>query len=138
MNIRELKDNSGVVFSPKVSTESVYLKNSTTNLESKLESMDTTISGKMNNVSLASVATSGSFNDLNNKPSNYPTNWLSRNDSLTYGANGLQFFDHSDEAGNSPTSNNNPTSGWHYTIRMNHLNSVGFLLTFLVPSFLMF
>ena len=28
MNVRELKDNSGVVFSPKVSTESVCLKGS--------------------------------------------------------------------------------------------------------------
>lgn len=68
MNVRELKDNDGKVFSPKVSTESVYLKGSTTNLESKLSSMDTTISGKANTSSLATVATSGSYYDLINKP----------------------------------------------------------------------
>lgn len=73
MNVRELKDSAGTVFSPKVSTESVYLKGSGTNLDSKLSSMDTTISGKMNNVSLATVATSGSYTDLSNKPT-IPTN----------------------------------------------------------------
>lgn len=66
MNIRELKDNDGKVFSPKVSTESVYLKNSTTNLESKLGSID---SNKADKSSLASVATSGSYTDLSNRPS---------------------------------------------------------------------
>lgn len=69
MDVRELKDSAGTVFSPKVSTESVYLKGSSTNLDSKLSSMDNTISGKMNNVTLATVATSGSYTDLSNKPS---------------------------------------------------------------------
>ena len=68
MNVRELKDSAGTVFSPKVSTESVYLKGSSTNLDSKLSSMDNTISGKMDNVTLATVATSGSYTDLSNKP----------------------------------------------------------------------
>ena len=69
MNIRELKDNSGVVFSPKVSADSVYLSGSTTNLTSKLNSVDSSISGKMDKVTLSTVATSGSYTDLSNKPS---------------------------------------------------------------------
>lgn len=69
MNVRTLKDSVGAVFSPKVSADSVYMSGSTTNLTSKLSAMDSTISGKANSSSLAPVATSGSYNDLNNKPS---------------------------------------------------------------------
>ena len=69
MDIRELKDNGGVVFSPKVSADSVFLSGSTTNLTSKLNSVDSSISNKMDKVNLAAVATSGNYNDLNNKPS---------------------------------------------------------------------
>ena len=69
MNVRTLKDSVGAVFSPKVSADSVYMSGSTTNLTSKLSTMDSTISGKANSSSLAPVATSGSYNDLNNKPS---------------------------------------------------------------------
>lgn len=69
MNVRTLKDSVGAVFSPKVSADSVYMSGSTTNLTSKLSAMDSTISGKANSSSLASVATSGSYDDLSNKPS---------------------------------------------------------------------
>lgn len=69
MDIRNLKDASGAVFSPKVSADSVYLSGSTTTLTSKLSTMDNTISGKANSSSLATVATSGSYNDLSDKPS---------------------------------------------------------------------
>ncbi len=69
MNVRTLKDSVGAVFSPKVSADSVYMSGSTTNLTSKLSTMDSAISGKANSSSLAPVATSGSYNDLSNKPS---------------------------------------------------------------------
>ena len=72
MNVRTLKDSVGAVFSPKVSADSVYMSGSTTNLTSKLSAMDSTISGKANSSSLASVATSGSYDDLSDKP-NIPT-----------------------------------------------------------------
>ena len=69
MNIRELKDSENNVFSPKVSADSVYLSGQNTTLTSKLSSVDTSISNKMDKVNLAAVATSGSYNDLSNKPS---------------------------------------------------------------------
>lgn len=68
MDVRTLKDSTGAVFSPKVSTESVYLKSSTTTLDSKLSSMDTSIGEKVDKDALSSVATSGSYNDLSDKP----------------------------------------------------------------------
>ena len=68
MNIRNLKDASGAVFSPKVSADSVYLSGSKTILTSKLSTMDETISGKVNSSSLATVATSGAYGDLSGKP----------------------------------------------------------------------
>ena len=40
MNVRTLKDNAGAVFSPKVSTDSVYLSGSKTNLTTKLNNID--------------------------------------------------------------------------------------------------
>ena len=71
MNVRTLKDNAGAVFSPKVSTDSVYLSGSKTNLTTKLSNIDSELSGKANTSSLATVATSGSYNDLSNKPSSF-------------------------------------------------------------------
>lgn len=55
MDIRTLKDSTGAVFSPKVSADSVYLSGSTETLTAKLGT-------------LANVATSGSYNDLSDKP----------------------------------------------------------------------
>ena len=132
MDVRTLKDSTGAVFSPRVSTESVYLKNSTTTLDSKLSSMDTSIDGKMDKDKLATVATSGNYNDLNNKPTSLPSSWLNVNSDLVFGANGLNYFNHHDSGGNSPTANNNPTTDWYHTLRMNHGNSGGYYVDFSV------
>ncbi len=147
MNVRTLQDNSGAVFSPKVSADSVYLSGSKTTLTSKLSTMDDTISGKVDSSSLATVATSGaygdlsgrpslatvatsgSYNDLSDKPSIGSTNWLNRNDSMTFGASGLQYFDNYAKGG-SDVSNSNPTSDWYQTIRMNHPNGQGYFVDF--------
>ena len=43
MEIRELKDNNDKVFSPKVSSDSVYMRGTTTTLTDKIEEIDTSI-----------------------------------------------------------------------------------------------
>lgn len=68
MDIRTLKDSTGTVFSPKVSADSVYLSGSTTTLTSKLSSVDTSVSGKVDKTSLSTVATSGKYDDLSGTP----------------------------------------------------------------------
>ena len=54
MNVRTLKDNAGAVFSPKVSTDSVYLSGSKTNLTTKLSNIDNSISGKADSFTVSS------------------------------------------------------------------------------------
>lgn len=90
--------------------------------------MDATISGKANTSSLAAVAISGSYMDLSNRPDTDVSTWLNTNSLLQYGASGLNYFNHNDSQGASPTTNCNPTSGWYHTIRMNHGNSQGYFV----------
>ena len=59
-------------------------------------------------------------------------NWLNTNDTLTYGASGLNYFNISGTAGNTK-ANNTPTSAWYHIIRMNHGNSGGYLADIAVP-----
>ena len=54
MNVRTLKDNAGAVFSPKVSTDSVYLSGSKTTLTTKLSNIDNSISGKADSFTVSS------------------------------------------------------------------------------------
>lgn len=62
MNIRELKDNSGAVFSPKVSADSVYLTGSTTTLTTKLGTIPTKTSQLTNDSNfLSGQATDGNL-----------------------------------------------------------------------------
>jgi hypothetical protein len=53
-------------------------------------------------------------------------NMLNTNQSLTYGASGLQYFNISGTQGNAANANNTPTTGWYHIIRMNHSNSAGY------------
>lgn len=59
-------------------------------------------------------------------------NWLNTNDTLTYGASGLNYFNICGTAGNTK-ANNTPTSAWYHIIRMNHGNSGGYLADIAVP-----
>lgn len=57
------------MLSSKVSADSGYLNKQTAALTSKLGSVDSSISSKMDRVALAAVATSGSHSDLSSEPS---------------------------------------------------------------------
>lgn len=59
--------------------------------------------------------------------------WLNANSSLTYGANGFQYFNLSGTQGTSPSSNNTPTSDWYHIMRLNHANSSGCFADIAVP-----
>ena len=59
--------------------------------------------------------------------------WLNANSSLTYGANGFQYFNLSGTEGTSPSSNNTPTSTWYHIMRLNHSNSDGCFADIAVP-----
>lgn len=59
-------------------------------------------------------------------------NWLNTNDTLTYGASGLNYFNINGTSGNTK-ANNTPTSAWYHIIRMNHGNSGGYLADIAVP-----
>lgn len=61
MNVRTLKDNAGAVFSPKVSTDSVYLSGSKTNLTTKLSNIDNSISGKADSFTVSSSENTASW-----------------------------------------------------------------------------
>ena len=54
------------------------------------------------------------------------TAFLDVNPALTYGSNGLNYFNMSGTAGNSATVNSVPTSDWHHILRMNHANGAGY------------
>jgi hypothetical protein len=79
-----------------------------------------------NFVGLASKATSASF-ALAATNSN-TTSWLNADTELTYGANGLSYFNISSTAGNDPLRNDNPTADWYHIIRMNHGNAAGYFV----------
>lgn len=51
---------------------------------------------------------------------------LSSNDKMTYGWNGLNYFNKSMSASNAAGANNSPTADWYHIIRMNHGNSSGY------------
>ena len=53
-------------------------------------------------------------------------NWLNTNDSLTYGASGLQYFNHNTSITSGANKNVNPTNDWYHIIRLNHANKGGY------------
>ena len=59
--------------------------------------------------------------------------WLTPNNTLTLGANGLQYFNLDGDEGTSPTVNNTPTSAWYHILRMNHANKVGYYADIAIP-----
>lgn len=64
-------------------------------------------------------------------PSNFTVakaGWLNKNTSLTYGANGLQYFDNYTDVTTGPTANANPEKDWYHIIRMNHANQGGYFV----------
>lgn len=64
-------------------------------------------------------------------PSNFTVakaGWLNKNTSLTYGANGLQYFDNYTSVTSGPKANANPGNDWYHIIRMNHANTGGYFV----------
>lgn len=53
-------------------------------------------------------------------------NFLTANDTIQYGANGLQYFNTAVASNTSPLLNSTPTGEWYHIIRMNHGNDKGF------------
>ena len=51
---------------------------------------------------------------------------LSSNDKMTYGWNGLNYFNKSMSVSSAAGANNSPTADWYHIIRMNHGNSAGY------------
>ena len=60
-------------------------------------------------------------------------NWLNTNNSLTYGASGLQYFNQSTSTTSGANVNANPTSAWYHILRMNHKNSNGYFVDIASP-----
>ena len=58
--------------------------------------------------------------------------WLNTNSALTYGADGLNYFNIEGIAGNNK-SNCTPESGWYHILRMNHTNTRGYLVDIAAP-----
>lgn len=54
--------------------------------------------------------------------------WLNKNTSLTYGTNGLQYFDNYTDTTTGSTVNANPGKDWYHIIRMNHANTGGYFV----------
>ena len=52
--------------------------------------------------------------------------FLKCNETLSYGWNGLQYFNKSMSASEAPTQNVSPTADWYHIIRMNHANGNGY------------
>lgn len=80
-------------------------------------SLTWTKNGAVNNITVPYASTSG---------------WLNPNTSLTYGVNGLQYFNIYGTQGNDK-SNCTPTREWYHIIRLNHSNSAGSLADIAVP-----
>ena len=59
-------------------------------------------------------------------------NWLNSNSRLSYGDDGLNYFNISGTAGNTK-SNNTPKSDWYHILRMNHGNSAGYFADIATP-----
>ena len=72
------------------------------------------------------ITSSGSCNYATSAGS---TNKLTALETITYGANYLQFKDFfAQTSGNSPTEISNPTGDWYHHIVMNHGNSAGYFV----------
>ena len=52
--------------------------------------------------------------------------FLKCNETLSYGWNGLQYFNKSMSVSEEPTQNVSPTADWYHIIRMNHANGNGY------------
>lgn len=52
--------------------------------------------------------------------------FLKNNETLSYGWNGLQYFNKTMTASEDPTQNVSPTADWYHIIRMNHANGNGY------------
>ena len=75
------------------------------------------------------ITGSGSCNYATSAGTAGSTNKLTTLETITYGANYLQFKDvYAQSSGNSPTAITNPTAGWYHHIVMNHGNNAGYFV----------
>lgn len=75
------------------------------------------------------ITGSGSCNYATSAGTAGSTNKLTTLETITYGANYLQFKDvYSQSSGNSPTAISNPTADWYHHIVMNHGNNAGYFV----------
>lgn len=58
---------------------------------------------------------------------------LNSNSTMTYGWNGMQYFNISGTAGNAVKVNDTPTTSWWHIMRFNHANSAGYYTDIAVP-----
>ena len=60
-------------------------------------------------------------------------NALNQNATMTYGWNGLNYFNISGTAGNAAKVNDTPTSAWWHILRLNHANNSGYYTDLAIP-----
>ena len=60
-------------------------------------------------------------------------NALNQNATMTYGWNGLNYFNINGTAGNAAKTNDTPTTAWWHIIRLNHANATGYYTDLAIP-----
>ena len=60
-------------------------------------------------------------------------NALNQNATMTYGWNGLNYFNINGTAGNAAKANDTPTTAWWHIIRLNHANGTGYYTDLAIP-----
>ena len=67
-----------------------------------------------------------------NGTANY-SKWLAQDSSMTYGWNGVNYFNINGTAGNAAKVNDTPTTAWWHIMRFNHQNNSGFYTDLAIP-----
>lgn len=101
-----------------------------------LDNYNSSVTGTNSSITVNLGGTSQTLTIPSSLPANGGTassaNWLNPNYKLEYGASGLNYFNINGTEGNDK-SNCTPTSSWYHIIRMNHGNSVGYLVDIAAP-----
>lgn len=84
------------------------------------------------NTTMPGTVTAPTFTGALNGTAEYAKR-LAVNNQLTYGLNGLTYFNASLSAGTAANSNVGPTAQWWHILRMNHANSAGYFADIAVP-----
>ena len=84
------------------------------------------------NTTMPGTVTAPTFTGALNGTAEYAKR-LAVNNQLTYGLNGLTYFNANLSAGTAANSNVGPTAQWWHILRMNHANSAGYFADIAVP-----